>query len=159
MSPLNNINNGNGQGDPAQVQVEVGQQQRRANQPTVICPNCKKRLSERNALTRHMKIHDSTTKIFKCMVCHKNDQRQKSNWRQHVATHIGQEIPPDVFEALDHETKAILTGTHGQMNRKIFEERLAKAEAKQAKKNNKARRSKHELSFEELWYPICKLRE
>ncbi|XP_059098062.1 uncharacterized protein LOC131892275 [Tigriopus californicus] len=80
-----------------------------------------------------MKVHDSTTKIFRCMVCHKNDQRQKSNWRQHVATHIGQEIPPDVFEALDHETKAILTGTHERMKRGFFEQRLTKAEAKRPK--------------------------
>ncbi|TRY80949.1 hypothetical protein TCAL_13430 [Tigriopus californicus] len=144
MSPLNKVNNGNDQGGPAQVQVEVGQQQQRVNQPPVVCPNCKKRLSERSALTRHMKIHDNTTKLFKCTVCHKNDQRQKSNWRQHVTTHIGQAIPPDVFAILDHETEAILTGTHGQMKRKIFEKRLTEAEAKQAKKNNKARRSKHE---------------
>ncbi|TRY81149.1 hypothetical protein TCAL_16775 [Tigriopus californicus] len=159
MSPLNNINDGNDQAGPAQYQGEVGQQQPRVNQTPVICPNCKKRLSERSALTRHMKVHDSTTKIFRCMVCHKNDQRQKSNWRQHVVTHIGQEIPPDVFEALDHETKAILTGTHERMKRGFFEQRLAKAEAKRAKRAKTARRSKQELSFEELWYPICEWRE
>ncbi|TRY80682.1 hypothetical protein TCAL_10478, partial [Tigriopus californicus] len=105
-----------------------------AREGDIRCQSCGLKLSDPSALIRHMKTHDPSSKIYKCQVCNKNEQRQRTNWKQHVATHIGEDISQELYDTLDAEHQAILNTTDGYVTDEVLAKRLAIAQRKAARK-------------------------
>ncbi|TRY80751.1 hypothetical protein TCAL_13968, partial [Tigriopus californicus] len=97
------------------------------------CQSCGLKLSDPCALIRHMKTHDPSSKIYKCQVCNRDEQRQRTNWKQHVATHIGEEISQELYDTLDAEHRAILNTTDVYVTDEVLAKRLAIAQRKAAR--------------------------
>lgn len=56
---------------------------------------------------------------------------------QHVVTHIGETIPPEIYNNLDIVTKTLVDGTHAYVTEKMLKKRLAIAEKRKKRKNRK----------------------
>ncbi|TRY80672.1 hypothetical protein TCAL_12329, partial [Tigriopus californicus] len=98
----------------------------------LTCGSCGKTLSEKSALIRHKQVHDEGSKKYVCGVCGKR-QRQRSNWKHHVMTHIGENIPPEIYATLDDEYRALLAGDESHVPRNIYEKRMEVARKKRIK--------------------------
>ncbi|TRY80695.1 hypothetical protein TCAL_13591 [Tigriopus californicus] len=98
----------------------------------LTCGSCGKTLSEKSALIRHKQVHDEGSKKYVCGVCGKR-QRQRSNWKHHVMTHIGENIPPEIYATLDDDYRALLAGDESHVPRNIYEKRMEVARKKRIK--------------------------